>query len=77
MINSANSNDLDKIQQEVEFHQSLHCLFRQKQFSEIDKHFFKIITCDSSIYIRDHPGFIVCSFTENVIGLKRLRFVLR
>ena len=33
---------------------------------------FLIITCDPSIYTMDHPDFIVCSFMENSIGLKRV-----
>ena len=31
-----------------------------------------MITCDPSIYIMDHPDFIVCSFMEISIGLKRV-----
>ena len=32
----------------------------------------EILTCDPLIYGKDNPGFIVCSFMENVIGLKRV-----
>ena len=28
----------------------------------------EIITCEPSIYIMDHPDFIVCSFMENFNG---------
>ena len=33
-------------------------------------YFFKIITCNPSIYKMDHSDFIVCNFMENSIGLK-------
>ena len=40
----------------------------------------QIITRVSSIFTMDHPDFIVCSFMEDSIGLKRantfLRFIL-
>ena len=32
----------------------------------------EIITCDPSIYTMDHPDFVVGSFMENYIGLKRV-----
>ena len=32
----------------------------------------EIVNCDTSIYTMDHPDFIVCSFMENSIGLKRV-----
>ena len=34
------------------------------------------MTCDPSRYIMDHPDFIVCSFMENSIGLKRVKINL-
>ena len=34
---------------------------------------FDIITCDPSTYTMDHPDFIVCSFMESSIGLKRVK----
>ena len=37
----------------------------------------KIITCDPSIYIMDHPNFNVCSFMESSIGLKRVKMTLK
>ena len=37
------------------------------------KNIVKIVTCDPTISIMmDHPDFIVCSFMENSIGLKRV-----
>ena len=54
------------------FHQGLLCLRRQNQSSEnLIQDFLDIITCDPSIYIKDHPDFIVCSFMEDLIDLKR------
>ena len=37
-----------------------------------EKNHFLILTYDPSIYTVDHPHFIVCSFMENSIGLKRV-----
>ena len=37
--------------------------------------FWEIITCDPSIYTIDHPDFIVCTFMEFSIGLKRVKFL--
>ena len=37
--------------------------------------FLKIITCDPSIYTMEHHDFIVCSFKENSIGLKRVEAI--
>ena len=41
-------------------------------FIERNAIFLESITCDTSINTMDHPDFIVCSFTENVIVLKRV-----
>ena len=69
----ANSKDPDDI-----FHQGLHCLLRQKSSSgkekQYDLFFLKNITSDPSIYTMDHSDFIVCSFMENSIFLKRGKF---
>ena len=46
----ANSEDLDEMLHDAAFHQGLHCLLRQKSIRE------RNITCDPSIYTRDHPG---------------------
>ena len=35
--------------------------------------FWEVIAYDPSIYTMEHPYFIVCSFMENSIGLKRVR----
>ena len=70
----ANSADLDEIphfkwvlwQTEMTFYRGLCCL--QKKNCNI---YFEIITCDPSIYTMDLSDFIVCSFMENDINLKR------
>ena len=33
---------------------------------------YEIITCDPSLYTKDLPDFIVCSFMEHFIGLKKV-----
>ena len=38
--------------------------------------FFEILTCEPSIDVMDHPDFIVCSFMENSIGLKRVKLTI-
>ena len=54
-------------------HQGLHCLLRQNLSSKKEiQYFLEIITCEPSIYTMDHPDFIVCSFLENSISLKRV-----
>ena len=35
----------------------------------------EIINCDPSIYTKDHPDFIVCSFIEYSICQKRVKMV--
>ena len=65
----ANGEDPD------EFHQGLHYFLRQinhqrKQYKIV----LKIIICDPLIYIINHPDLTVCSFMENSIGLKRVKF---
>ena len=71
-----NSEDPDEMLHNVAFHQGLHCLLRQNQSSEKEiEYFLQIITCGPSLYLMDHPGFIVCSFMENSIGQKRVIFV--
>ena len=42
--------------------------------SEKYNFYSEIITCDPSIYPKTHPDFIVCSFMENSIGLKRFKY---
>ena len=39
--------------------------------------FLEIITCDPSIYTMDHPDFIACSFMENCVGLKRVKYLVQ
>ena len=69
----ANSEDPDKMPHDAAFHQGLLCLPRKKLiFRERNTIFWEIIICDPSIYTMDHPIFIVCSFMENSIGLKKI-----
>ena len=42
-------------------------------FRERNTVFSEIIICDPSIYTMDYPDFILCSFMENSIGLKRVK----
>ena len=58
------------------FHQGLHCLIGQNQSSEKEIQYYGgggILTCDLSICTMDHSDFIVCSFMENYVGLKRVK----
>ena len=56
------------------FHQGLHCLLRGNQSLEKEKQYFlKIIATDPLLYTMDHPDFIVCSFMEISISLKRVK----
>ena len=66
----ANSEDPNEMPHNAAFHQGLHCLLRQNLSSE---NLLKIIACDPSIYTKDHPDPIVCSFMENSIGLERVK----
>ena len=71
----ANNENPDEMPHNAAFHQGLHCLLRQKQSSEkeILAHcFFEITTCDPSIYTMDHTDYVVGSFMEISIGLKRV-----
>ena len=71
----ANSENPAEMLHAAAFHQGLHCLLKQNRSSEKATHFFlKFIICDPSIYIMDHPDLTVCSFMENSIGLKRVKF---
>ena len=58
------------------FLQGLHWLLSQNQISERKiQYFLKIITCDPSMYTMDNPDFIVLSFMENSIDLKRFKIL--
>ena len=73
MANLANSEVPDEIPHNAVFHQCLHCLLRQNQSSGKEiQYFLEIIACDPSIYGKNHPDFIVCSFMGHPIGLKRV-----
>ena len=50
------------------FNQGLHCLLKQNRNTVC---FLKIITCDPSIYIIDHPNYCMSPY-EKFIGLKRV-----
>ena len=68
----ASSEDSGELLHNAAIHQGLYCLRRQTTFNTI---FSEIITLDPSIQVNsiDHPAFsyVVCSFMENNIGLKR------
>ena len=69
-----NTEDPDEMPHNAAFHQGLHFLLRHNRSSEKKQHYFmKIVTCDPSKYKMDHHDFIVCSFMESSIGLKRVR----
>ena len=68
MCTWTNSEDPDEMPHYVAFHQGLHCLIRQQQYSEKDIQFYlKIITCDPSIFTMAHPKFIVSNQKEESI----------
>ena len=72
MCTYANSEDPDEMLHNAAFHQSQHCLLRQNLSSVKEiQYVLKIITYGPSIYRMDHLDFIVCSFIENSIGLKK------
>ena len=67
------SKDPDEKPHNAAFRQGLHCLLRQNRSKEKKYNIFlEIITCDPSIFTMSHPDFIVCSFKERSIGLKRI-----
>ena len=66
----ANSEDPDEMPHYAAIHLGLHCLLKQNQSSKKNA----ITTCNPSIYTMVHPDFIVCSFMENSIGLKRVNY---
>ena len=56
----ANSEDPDEMPHNAAFHQGLHCLLGQNQSSGKEiQYFLEIITCDPSIYTKDHPDLTV------------------
>ena len=58
----------------MSFHQGIHCSLRQNPSSEKYNFYSEIISCVPSIYPNTPPDFIVCSFMENSIGLKRVKY---
>ena len=70
----ANSEDPDKMLQNVAFRQCLHCLLRQNHSSEKKiQYVLAIITCDHSIHTTDHPDLFVSASIEESIGLIRIK----
>ena len=64
----ANSEDPDEMPHNAALHRGLHCLLRQKQFSEKEIQFYlEIITCGPSDYTMDHSKFIVSNQKEDSI----------
>ena len=53
MGNLANIVDPDEMPHDAAFQQGLHCLHIQRKKYNIS--FYKVITCDPSIYTMDHP----------------------
>ena len=69
-----NSEDQDEIRIMEHFIRVCHvCSTKLIVRDQITFICLEIITCNPSIHTIDHPDFIVCSFMENSIGLKRLR----
>ena len=67
----ANSEDPDEMLHNVAFHQGLHLLLRQDRSLEKEiQYFFRIVTCDPSLYIMDHLDIAVSNFMENPLVLK-------
>ena len=57
---SANSEDPDEMPQNFAFHKGLHCLLRQKLYSEkAIQYYLEVISCDPLIYTMEHLKFIV------------------
>ena len=68
-----NSEDTDEMLHNVAFHQSLHCLLRQYQYTKKEiQYVLEIITSDPLIYTMDHPEGMYVAFMDNIIGLKRV-----
>ena len=66
----ANSEDPDEMLHDAAFHQGHDCLLKSNAFQR-NKYifFFKIITCNPSIYTLDHPKFIVSNEKEESISV--------
>ena len=70
----SNSEDPDEMLHNAAFHLGLHYLVRQSQSSKKEmQYFLAVIIYDPSVYIKDHPDFVVCSFMEFSICLKRVK----
>ena len=67
MLILANSEYPDEMPHDAAFHQGIHCLLRQKQSKKAIQYFYKILTCDPSIYTMDHPKFILSNWKEEPI----------
>ena len=67
----ANSEDPNEMPQNAAFHQGLHCLLIQYQYSEKEIQFYmKITTSNPSIYTQDHSDITVSNLIENSISLQ-------
>ena len=75
----ANSEDPDEMPQDAAFHMGLHCLLRLNKSSEKEIQYFfwkLIITSVTPQYnTMDHLVFIVYSYMENSISLKRVHLI--
>ena len=68
----ANSKDPDEMPQHAAFHKGLHCLLRQKRYSEKEIQFYlQNLNCNPSIFTMDHSKFIVQHQKEESISTIR------
>ena len=72
MCSFANSVDPDEMPHNATFHQVLHCSLSLNRSTKKYTIFLEIITCDHSKYTMEHPDFVLCSFMEKYIGLKKI-----
>ena len=71
----ANTEDQDEMPHFAAFHQSLHCLPRQKRSSKKYKLYLEIIACDPLIHVYtiDHPKVNISSQKEESISASGLQ----
>ena len=56
---------------------AFHQLQNRASEKDIQYYFLKFITCHPSIYAIYNPDFIVSSFMENCIDLKKVKYIAR
>ena len=73
----ASSEYPDEMLHIAAFYQGIQCLLKQNQSSEKEIHFFyKIVTCDPSIYTMEHPKLIASNQKEASIRASRKSIIL-